>query len=231
MFPIQDTIRSRIFPVFNWLLIAANFLVFLFELSLSPAQLDSFIARFGLVGASLDLSNPFTWFPLVTHMFIHGGWFHLLSNLWILFIFGDNVEDRMGSSRFFLFYFLGGIAAGLVQVYFSPDPNIPSVGASGAIAAVMGAYVLFFPRARVNTLILLVFIPWFIQVPAVVFLGIWFVSQLYSGVLALTMQSGMWGGVAWWAHIGGFVFGLLAARLFAVRRQVHRWYPDEYYPY
>ena len=231
MFPIKDTIRSHTFPVVNWILIISNVAVFLFELSLGPDQLERFVAAFGLVQARLDLFNPFTWFPLFTHMFLHGGWFHLLSNLWILFIFGDNVEDHLGSGRFLWFYLLGGVAAGLIQGILSPNPNLPSLGASGAIAAVLGAYMLFFPRARVIVLILLVFIPWFIEVPSVLFIGIWFVSQLYSGVLSLTQQSGVWGGVAWWAHIGGFIFGLLMARLFVAGRRPARWYPDEYFPY
>ncbi len=231
MFPIKDTIRSHTFPVINWILIVSNVVVFLFELSLAPDQLERFVSTFGLVQARLDLFNPLTWYPLLTHMFLHGGWFHLLSNLWILFIFGDNVEDHLGSDRFLLFYLSGGVVAGLIQGVLSPNPNIPSLGASGAIAAVLGAYILFFPSARVTTMILLIIIPWFIQLPAPLFIGIWFVSQLYSGVLSLMEQSGMWGGVAWWAHIGGFLFGLLAARLFLAGRRPARWYPDEYFPY
>jgi membrane associated rhomboid family serine protease len=146
-------------------------------------------------------------------------------------IFGDNVEDRLGSDRYIVFYLVGGIAAGLVQYLFGGDPRIPSLGASGAVAAVLGAYMLFYPTARVITVILLIFIPWFVQVPAVVFLGVWFVTQLYSGVASLASTSAQWSGVAWWAHIGGFLFGLLAARLFVVGRPARRWFPDEYYPY
>jgi membrane associated rhomboid family serine protease len=231
MFPIKDTIRSRSFPLVNWLLIIGNVLVFIFMLSLSSDQLRRFIFDFGLVQARLELNNPFTWYPVLTHMFLHGGWFHLLSNVWILFIFGDNVEDRLGSVRFLMFYLFGGFAAGLIQGVISLNPNIPSLGASGAIAAVMGAYILFYPRARVTVLLLLIIIPFFFQVPAVVFLGVWFISQLYSGLLSLGAQAGQWGGVAWWAHIGGFVFGLITARVFAIGRRPQRWYPDEYFPY
>lgn len=231
MFPIKDTIRSRTFPAVTWALVVVNVLVFLYEFSLSSTQLNDFIFRFGVVPAQFNLTNPLTWYPLVTHMFLHGGWFHLLSNMWILIIFADNVEDRLGSGRFLFFYIIGGLAAGLIQYYFSVDSNIPSIGASGAIAAVLGAYFLFYPTARVNTFVLLIFIPLFIQVPAVLFLGIWFISQLYSGLLSISAQSAAWGGVAWWAHIGGFIFGLLFARLFAAGRRVIRWYPDEYYPY
>jgi membrane associated rhomboid family serine protease len=231
MLPIKDTIRSRTFPLVNWILIIANILVFLFMLSLAPDQLRRFIFDFGLVQARLSPVDPLSWYPVFTHMFLHGGWFHLISNVWILFIFGDNVEDRLGSGRFLIFYMLGGIAAGLIQGFISLNPNIPSLGASGAIAAVMGAYILFYPHARVTILLLLIIIPFFIQIPAFVFLGVWFVSQLYSGLLALGSEAGQWGGVAWWAHIGGFVFGLLTARLFVLGRRAQRWYPDEYYPY
>lgn len=231
MFPIKDTIRSRTFPMVTWFLIISNALVFVFELSQSPSQLEAFIDRFGLIPAYVQAFNPLTWYPFLTHMFIHGGWLHIISNLWILFIFGDNVEDRLGSMRFLLFYLLGGVAAGLLQNYVSQNANLPSIGASGAIAAVLGAYILFYPRARVITLIPIFFIPWFIEIPAVIFLGIWFVTQIYSGVLALAGTTGDFGGVAWWAHVGGFLFGLILARLFAVGRRPQRWYPDEYYPY
>jgi membrane associated rhomboid family serine protease len=231
MIPIKDTIRAHSFSMVNWLLIVINGLVFLYETSLSQSEMFSLISVFGLVPAAIELTNPLTWYPFITHMFLHGGWFHLLSNLWILFIFGDNVEDRMGSGAYLTFYLLGGIAAGLLQSVISPDPTIPSVGASGAIAAVMGAYILFFPRARVLSLIPIFIIPWFVEVPAVVFLGVWFISQLYSGIASLSLPPSQWGGVAWWAHIGGFVFGLVMSRLFVLRRRTDRWYPDEYYPW
>ena len=231
MLPIKDTIRSRTFPIVNWILVIANVLVFLFELSLSSNQLEGIINRFGLVPARLDLFNPLTWYPVISHMFLHGGWFHLLSNLWIFLIFADNVEDRMGSGRFLLFYLTGGIAAGLIQGIVTMDPFTPSIGASGAIAAVLGAYILMFPRARVITLILLVIIPWVIELPAILYLGFWFVSQLFSGVTSLSAEAGAWGGVAWWAHIGGFIYGLVMARIFTIGRRQTRWYPDEYFPY
>jgi membrane associated rhomboid family serine protease len=231
MIPIKDTIRSRTFPAVTWLLIILNALIFLYEISLTSVNLEALIETFGLVPAFIQPANPLTWYPFLTHMFLHGGWLHVISNLWILFIFGDNVEDRMGSGRFLFFYLLGGVAAGLLQNALSADSRIPSIGASGAIAAVLGAYILFFPRSRVITLIPIVIIPWFVEIPAVIFLGIWFITQIYSGVLALAGTAGDWGGVAWWAHVGGFVFGLLLARLFAAGRRLKRWYPDEYYPY
>jgi len=241
MIPLRDTIRSYTFPVVNWILIGLNSLVFLFEVSLSPAALNRLIQAFGLVPAHLHLNNPLALLgnplPLVTlltHMFLHGGWFHLLSNMWILYIFGDNVEDRMGSLRYLVFYLLGGLAAASLQILVDPTSKLPSIGASGAIAAVLGAYFLLYPRARVFTLIPIIFIPWFVEIPAVVYLGIWFVSQLFSGLASLGLpETASMGGVAWFAHIGGFAFGLLFCKLFTPARHpaFTRRYPDEYYPW
>jgi membrane associated rhomboid family serine protease len=233
MIPIRDTIRSRSFPIINWLLIAANAVVFFFELSLSPAGLEWLVRTFGLVPGKIDLASPFTLIPFVTHIFLHGGWLHFLSNMWTLFIFGDNIEDRMGSVRFLVFYLAGGIAAGTLQTVVDPASMIPAIGASGAIAAVLGAYFLYFPKAQVITLIPLFFLPWFVNIPAVIYLGFWFVIQLYSGVMSLASAGGMaMGGVAWWAHIGGFLFGLVLAIPFAIRRRrSSRTYADEYYPF
>lgn len=241
MFPLRDTIRSNTFPVINWILIGLNTLVFIFEESLNPAALNRLIQVFGLVPAHLHLSNPLVLLgnplplvTLVTHMFLHGGWFHLLSNMWILYIFGDNVEDRMGSLRYLIFYLLGGLAAASLQILVDPTSKLPSIGASGAIAAVLGAYFLLYPRARVYTLILIIIIPWFVEIPAIAFLGIWFVSQLFSGLASLGLpETASMGGVAWFAHIGGFVFGLVFCKLFAPTRHpaFTRRYPDEYYPW
>lgn len=217
MFPIKDTIRAQRFSIVTWGIILINVLAFLYETSLSPAGLESLISSYGLVPVNLSLVNPASWSPLISHMFLHGSWLHLLSNMWTLVIFGDNVEDRLGSGRFLLFYLIGGVAAGLLQVFLGAGPNIPSVGASGAIAAVLGAYFLFFPGAKVLTFVPLILI-WFIQVPAWIYLGFWFVSQLFSGLSALALQSGASAsGIAWWAHIGGFVFGLVMAVVLAGR--------------
>lgn len=232
MFPIKDTIRSKSLPVVTWLLILANGAIFFLELNLSPAGLERLILTYGLIGNRLQSDNPLTWFPLVSHMFLHGGWLHFLSNVWTLFIFGDNVEDRMGSIRFLIFYLFGGVTAGLLQVFLGAA-NVPSIGASGAIAAVLGAYFLFYPRSQVITFIPLFFLPWFVNIPAVVYLGFWFVSQLFSGLLSLAVPAGMsMGGIAWWAHIGGFLFGLLLAYPFLIgKRRKSHWYRDEYYPW
>jgi membrane associated rhomboid family serine protease len=190
--------------------------------------------RLHLNDPTMLLSHPLGLIPLFTHMFLHGGWFHILSNMWVLFIFGDNVEDRLGSGRYLLFYILGGLTAGLTQAFIDPTSKIPSVGASGAIAAVLGAYFLLYPRARVYTLILLIIIPWFVEIPAIVFLGFWFISQLFSGLASLGLPaSASIGGVAWFAHVGGFLFGLLLVKIFEPRRHpaYSRQYPDEYWPY
>jgi membrane associated rhomboid family serine protease len=152
--------------------------------------------------------------------------------MWILVIFGDNVEDRIGSGRFFVFYILGGLVAGLLQYAVQPSSTIPSIGASGAIAAVLGAYFFYFPKARVLTLIPIFIIPWIVEIPAVTYLGFWFVTQLFSGVLSITSARGVEaGGIAWWAHIGGFIFGVLLAYPFSLRRRQPRNYPDQYWPW
>jgi len=232
MLPIRDDVRSQSFPIMNTLLIAANAIVFFLEAGLSPVQMDRVVNLFGFVPARFSLLNPLSYLPIFTSMFMHGGWFHIISNMWILFIFGDNVEDRIGSFRYLFCYVLGGVAAALLHVFVQPTSNIPVVGASGAIAAVMGAYFLFYPRARVISMIPVFVIPWFIQVPAVVYLGVWFISQLYSGVLSLGGAGGVeMGGIAWWAHIGGFVFGALMSGLFGAKRKKPRWYTDQYYPW
>lgn len=229
MLPIRDTIQSRSFPLVNWLLIGANALVFFIELGLSSAMLERLISYFGLVPARIILTNLPTLLPFISHMFLHGGWFHLISNIWVLYIFGDNVEDRLGSVRYLFFYLLGGIAAGLLQVQASPDSLVPTIGASGAVAAVMGAYFFFYPRARIITLIPVFFAPWVIQIPAIIYLGFWFISQLFSGLLS--MGDVTMGGVAWWAHVGGFLFGLLMARPFSIGKSKPGYRADEYHPW
>jgi len=232
MFPIRDTIRSRSFPIVNWLIIILNVLVFFFQSNLSASGLENFINDFALIPARVDLDQPLSLLPFFSHMWLHGSLFHIISNMWMLVIFGDNVEDRMGSGRYLFFYILGGIAAGVLQFYFSVDQFTPAVGASGAIAAVMGAYFLFYPRSRVVTFVPIFLFGWFVNIPSFVFLGLWFGSQVFNGVIELTtMAGGSMGGVAWWAHIGGFVFGLVMANLFAAGKKPRRKYKDEYYPW
>jgi len=218
MLPLYDTTRSPRFPLVNWLLIGGNVLVFLNELRLSPTELVGFINTWGLIPAKLmsDLSG--TWPYIFTAMFLHGGWFHILSNMWILFIFGDNIEDRMGGIRYLIFYLMCGAAAGLLQSYILPTSQLPMVGASGAIAGVLGAYLILFPRSRIASLVPIFFIFTMIEIPAVLYLVYWFIMQLFSGVMAL--QGGGSSGIAWWAHIGGFVFGMLTVSFFTRRQRV-----------
>ena len=215
MFPLYDTLRSRRFPIVNWILIILNGMVFYYELKLGEAGLYRFIQTWGLVPFQLTSNPAETWPTIFTSMFLHGGWFHILSNMWILVIFGDNIEDRLGGGRYLIFYLLSGTAAALMQAYLSPASNLPMIGASGAIAGVLGAFLILFPRARIASLVPIFFIFTLVEVPAVFFLGFWFVLQLFSGWLAL--QGADMSGVAWWAHIGGFIFGMLAIQLF-VRR-------------
>lgn len=216
MFPLYDTVRSRRFPIINWMLVLLNGLVFYYELTMGEADLHRFILDWGLVPAQLALDSAESWLRILSSMFLHGGWFHIISNMWILIIFGDNIEDRMGSGRYLIFYLLSGTAAALMQAFLYPASNIPMVGASGAIAGVLGAYLVLYPRARIASLVPILFIFTIIELPALVFLGFWFISQLFQGWLALGGAD--MSGVAWWAHIGGFVFGLLMVRLFARRR-------------
>ncbi len=216
MFPLYDTVRSRRFPIINWMLVLLNGLVFYYELTMGETELHRFILDWGLVPAQLALDSAQSWIKILSSMFLHGGWFHIISNMWILIIFGDNIEDRMGGIRYLIFYLLSGTAAALMQVFLYPASNIPMVGASGAIAGVLGAYLILYPRARVASLVPIFFIFTVIELPALIFLGFWFISQLFQGWLALGGAD--MDGVAWWAHIGGFAFGLVMVRLFARRR-------------
>ncbi len=223
MIPLRDTVRSRAIPWVNYALIGLNLVIFFFEASLGQGQFQTFLTAFGLVPAQLSSGSPAAYLSLLSSMFLHGSWFHVLSNMWVLFIFGDNVEDRMGSGRYLAFYLLAGIVAGLSQVVFAPWSRIPTVGASGAIAGVLGAYLVLFPSGRVLTLILLIFLPWLVEIPAYLFLGLWFLSQLSSGLLALgQLGAGQFSGIAWWAHVGGFLFGLILARAFSRRTSAWR---------
>ncbi len=212
MIPIRDINRSGSVPVVTLTLIVVNAAVFLYEVSLGPA-LRPFVAAYGLVPAHVTLGLrygeaglPETIAPFFTSMFLHGGWWHLIGNMWFLWIFGDNVEDALGSFRFVLLYLLCGVAAGLVQCAVQPASALPTVGASGAIAGVLGAYALLFPGAKILTLVPVIFVLQLIEVPAVVMLGVWFLMQILNGSVATLGTAA--GGVAWWAHIGGFLAGL-----------------------
>jgi membrane associated rhomboid family serine protease len=216
MFPLYDTLRSRRFPFVNWFLIISNILMFLYEVQLNAGDLRSFIETWGIIPVQLISQPDNEWITLFSSMFLHGGWFHILSNMWILYIFGDNVEDRMGKVRYLIFYLLCGVSAGLLQTYILPNSSIAVIGASGAIAGILGAYLILYPRSRIVSLVPILFIFTLIEIPAVIFLLLWFVSQIFSGLASLNGANG--GGVAWWAHIGGFLFGILSLGFFARRR-------------
>ncbi len=209
MFPIRDENASHRFPFVVVALIVVNTLVFLNEIQLGPA-LEHFVFEYAILpieitrGLNLPKSEAIPpYLTLVTSMFLHGSWGHLLGNMWFLWIFGDNIEDRLGKRRFLFFYLFTGIVAGLVHVGLNPDSAIPTVGASGAISGVLGGYIVLFPHVRIRTLFFIIIIIKIIRVPAILFLGVWFVTQ-YMG---LTHSGEAGSGVAFGAHIGGFVAG------------------------
>ena len=227
MLPLRDNIPSRRYPVVMVTLVLANVIVFFYEISLGHAGQEALFGRYGMTPAAFA-GGPHAaaarevsagGITLFTSLFLHGGWMHLIGNLWYLWIFGDNVEDRMGHGRFLAFYLLGGISASLAHLGLNPGSPVPSVGASGAIAAVLGAYLLLYPGARIITVVPVLLFA-LIEVPALLVLGFWFVAQLFSGMLSLgSATAQMQGGVAYWAHIGGFVFGVLAKGLFTERKR------------
>lgn len=232
MIPIGDTIPSRGPSVAVWLLIAANTAVFMFELSMPASTREWFFHYFGLVPAYYKndplLSCLACAWPFFTNMFLHAGWGHIIANMWTLWIFGDNVEDMMGSVRFMIFYVLCGVAASAAHAWANPDATIPAVGASGAVAGVMGAYFILFPHSRIIMLVPIFFFPFFFQVPAFIYIAFWSMSQVLSGVLTLTSEQAV-GGVAWWAHIGGFAAGLATFWFFLTPKgSRRRMQPDEF---
>ncbi len=219
MIPFKDNIPSRTVPFVTVSIIILNVVVFFYELMLGRS-LDPFLSQYGVVPAAI-LAWPRSAVPLtaialpyLTSMFLHGGWLHLIGNMWYLWIFGDNVEDRLGHFQFLIFYLLCGLGAGIVHTIFNYDTYVPSVGASGAIAGVLGAYIVSYPFARVLTLVpIFVFIQ-VIEIPALIVLGLWFVVQFFNGTASLTTSSAGAGGVAWWAHIGGFIIGIILVSMF-----------------
>ncbi len=215
MIPIRNTLRSKNYPVVNTTIIVLNVLFFIIELA-QGERLNQFIFTYGLVPARYSIpsiTSYFTFgqqiFPFISFMFLHGGFFHLIGNMWSLYIFGDNVEDRLGPLRYLIFYLLCGLASGISHLAINWHSQIPTIGASGAIAGVMGAYMILYPKSRILTLIPIFFFFQFVEIPAVFFLGIWFIFQFLSAASTAGQ-----GGIAWWAHIGGFVFGIIFLRLF-----------------
>jgi membrane associated rhomboid family serine protease len=239
MFPLKDTIPRIGFPFVTWTLIILNGIIFLFEITVPKDILERIFYLFGLVPARYSYPRwafmhglPFDdYLAFLTNMFLHGGWLHIIGNMWFLHLFGGTVEDRMGHGRFLIFYLLSGIAASVIYFMASIHSTIPAFGASGAIAGIMGAYIVMFPRARILTLILIFFFPIFVELSAFVYIGFWFLLQLFSGTLSLA-SAGIGGGIAWWGHIGGFIAGIVLLPFFR-RRQLsyRRTYPDETYHY
>ena len=233
MFPVQTTVPLRNPPVVTWALIAVNCVVFLYQISLSEPELELFLSRFALVPGRYfapDASSALSvldYLPFVTNMFLHGGWLHLILNMWTLWLFGRTVEDRFGSARYLLFYLLCGAVASTTHALVNATSEIPALGASGAIAGVLGCYMRMFPLSRVVVMIPILFFPFFFELPAIVFTGLWFLVQVMQGTADL-FGPPAGAGVAWWAHIGGFVAGFLLTPLLQQSKRAHRpFYPDE----
>ncbi|MEK7349086.1 MAG: rhomboid family intramembrane serine protease [Candidatus Eisenbacteria bacterium] len=221
MIPLRDANPSDRFPFVTVGLIVLCTLVFLYEASLGR-RLPTFFAAFALVPGQVsyglqsgELGVAGIVQPFFTSMFLHGSWMHLIGNMWFLWIFGDNVEDLLGSGRFLVFYLLAGLGAGLAHYLLQPSSAVPTVGASGAIAGVLAGYLVLFPRARVTTLVPLGIFLQVMELPAMVLIGLWFAIQIVSGLLSLGWSGG---GVAWWAHVGGFLVGVVLVRAFMPRR-------------
>lgn len=224
MFPIRDDTPRYCKPIATWSLIGINVFLFILILQLPEQMLKAVFFSFGVVPARLhlfasnSLENAFNLMTFVSCMFLHGGWLHIITNMWMLWIFGDNVEDQMGGIRFIIFYLITGVFASVAHVIFSTTSQIPIVGASGAISGVLAAYFAMFPRASVTLLIPIFFFPFLIDVPAIFFLAFWFLEQFLSGAIT-SLEGETSSGIAWWAHVGGFVAGLLFYRIFLIGRK------------
>lgn len=218
-FPVgDDNIEGGRFPAFSYLFLVLNIGVFLFQVSMPEGAQAGFVQDYGAVPA--EISRGIDLETMFSSMFLHGSWMHLLGNMLYLWIFADNIEAVIGNFRFLMFYLAGGLIAGIMQVAIAPDSAIPCIGASGAISAVMGAYIVMFPKSRIRMLFLIFFFIFYI--PAWVFLGYWFIQQIGSGLGVLGADTG---GIAWWAHIGGFVFGLVSGYYYRIRFQTDRFVP------
>lgn len=230
MIPLRDLNPTRRAPIITLVFIAVNVLVFLYEQTLNARGLQRFIVQYGLTplhftDGSITASDAVT---LITSMFIHDGWLHIGGNLLYLWIFGNNIEDRLGAGRFIVFYFLGGLAAAALQIVIGPASPIPMIGASGAIAGVLGAYIVLYPRARVQTLIFVFIFIQVVNIPAAILLGWWFLLQLFNAFGSLGGGSG---GVAFFAHIGGFIAGAILIRLFTLGRPADDWWRSPAEPF
>jgi membrane associated rhomboid family serine protease len=221
LLPLYDNVPRGRIPFVTGIIIAATLYFFYLEATMTPTELSALFQQYALVpgqfttsGGSFKLFlNPAAYLPFLSNIFLHGGWMHVISNMWALFLFGDNVEDRMGHFGFFTFYLLTGILAGGAHYYADPTSFVPTVGASGAVAGIMGAYIGLYPGARIITLVPIFIFPLFLRIPAFIYLGGWFALQFMEGMAALSEPVAS-GGVAWWAHVGGFVAGFLLCAFF-----------------
>ncbi len=220
MIPLRSTERVYATAAVTGSLIAINTVIFLYQATLSPEVLNQFVTNWGIVPDRLQISSLFT------SMFLHGGWMHLIGNMLFLWVFGRNLEDLIGGGRFLLFYLICGLIAAVVHVIFNPYSRMPTIGASGAIAGVMGAYLIKFPRARIITLVPIFFFITTMEIPAAFLLLWWFAIQFFSGFGSLGENDYSGGGTAWFAHIGGFIAGMLLIRLFPPRQRFRAWYAD-----
>jgi len=228
MFPLKDENPTQIAPVVTWMLIAVNVLVFLYQITLGPSLARDFVFQYGSIPAVVlghgklpdNLASIPPFVSVFTSMFLHGGWMHLIGNMWFLWIFGNNIEEAMGRARYLVFYLICGLVASWSHILANMNSAIPTIGASGAIGGVLGAYIMIFPRARVYTLIFLGFFMRIMYVPAVVILGYWFLIQLISG----SVSGGQNGGIAFWAHVGGFLAGAILVGVFK-KKEVHFFNP------
>lgn len=211
MLPLQDARTGFGFPFWTLIIIIINIAVFYLELT--AVDTDAFIEKYALIPASVNLSDLSSFVPFITSQFLHGGFIHIISNMWFLWIFGDNVEEKLGPIFFPFFYLLFGTAGNLLQYIFITSSNIPMLGASGAIAGVLGAYLAFFPKNKVKTLFFIIFFVTIIEIPASFLLFYWFAIQLFSGAVSISVTSSDVGGVAYFAHIGGFVLGWIIGQL------------------
>ncbi len=243
MIPLRDDVPSRTFPYVTVTLIVLNVLMFGYELSLGRG-LDAFFREYAVVpkhyvsdyyitprGTLRNIGILDLVVPLFASMFMHGGWMHIIGNMVYLWIFGDNVEDRMGRVKFVIFYLLCGLAASGAHILSNVNSRVPSIGASGAIAGVLGAYIVLYPRARVLVLVPIFIFLQFLEIPAIFFIGFWFLQNFFYGAISLGAESAQTSGTAWWAHIGGFVAGLVMVKLFATKPQYYLpdvWDDDEY---
>jgi len=229
MIPLKDTIPSERYPIVTVLLILANISAFFYEISLGR-HLPQFVKFAGVVPArfldsQLHVSQGLLgrYFPIFTSLFLHGGWVHLLGNMLYLWVFADNIEGRLGHFKFPIFYLLCGLGASLAHIFANPTSTVPSIGASGAIAGILGAYSILYPKSTVITLVPIFFFFQIVELPAFIFLGVWFLMQFFSGMLTLGLGTAQTAGIAWWAHIGGFLSGIFFILLLKGKKQRKRY--------